>query len=105
MPNFKHSGEASFPYAVTGFPACGRSITPSDATDLLSLKDGVTAIPMHVVVFGAGTITVIPAGNSDANTLQFTVSATAADVGFTVPVLVRRVMATGTAATGIFGFY
>ena len=60
---------------------------------------------MHVVVYGAGNIVVIPAGNTDAQTLTFAVSADAAGMGFVVPVLVRRVMNTSTTATSIFGFY
>lgn len=100
---YKHSGEASTTHAITGFPLCSRSITPSDANDLQNYDS--QNVPMHVIVFDAGDVVVIPAGNADANTDTYTVSATAADAGFAIPVLVRRVLATGTTATAIKGYF
>ena len=100
---FKHSGEAHPNPAITGFPLCSIGITPSDANDLTNHTGQQVA--MHVVVSGPGDIVVIPAGNADANTDTYTVSATAADAGFAIPVLVRRVLSTGTSATGIKGYF
>lgn len=100
---FKHSGDAHTNHAITGFPLCSISITPDDTDDLENHTG--QQVSMHVVVFDAGDIVVIPAGNDDANTDTYTVSATAADSGFAVPVLVRRVLATGTTATAIKGYF
>lgn len=99
----RHSGDASSYYALTGFPHCSRSITPNDSTDLQNYSS--LGVAMHVVVYGAGTIVVIPAGNADASTDTYTVSANAAEIGFVLPVLVRRVLLTGTTATVIKGYF
>lgn len=100
---FNHSGEARPSYSITGFPLCSKSVTPSDTVDLTNHQNQTVA--QHIIVSDAGNIVVIPAGNADANTDTYTVSATAADGGFTIPVLVRRVLATGTTATAIKGYY
>lgn len=100
---FKHSGEAAPSYTVTGYPLCSKAVTPNDSTDLTNHQG--QSVAQHIIVSDAGNIVVIPAGNADANTDTYTVSATAADGGFTIPVLVRRVLATGTTATAIKGYY
>lgn len=100
---FEHSGQATTVHTITGFPLCSTDITPHDTNPLVNNQGN--ALAMHVVVFDAGNIVVIPAGNADADTDTYTVSATAADAGFALPVLVRRVLATGTTATVIKGYY
>lgn len=93
----------SFPDATTFTASCpalpqgAKAITPSD-TD--TFQRAVT-----VVCGGAGTITVSPANQTAANIgtvpdVQFTMPA-----GGIVPVQVKAVKATGTAATLIVALY
>lgn len=100
---FKHSGQSRPSYAITGFPLCSKAVTPHDTNELTNYDSETVA--QTIVVYGAGDIVVVPAGNAAANTDTYTVSAAAADAGFTLPVLVRIVKSTGTTATVIKGYF
>lgn len=67
------------------------TVTPSDATDLTG---GLT---LALYIGGAGTVTVV---YQDGRTQQFTATA-----GLTLPVSIKRVNATGTAATNMVALY
>lgn len=75
---------------VTGLPHNAAAITPSDSADL--------STPMMIWVNGAGTVAVIPAGGQ--STVTYTMPAASV-----VPVRVKRVLATGTTATGLVGHW
>lgn len=75
---------------ITAFPARAFDITPSDATVFEN------AVTVHVNT--TGDVAVEPWSSTDV--LTFTV----AD-GQPVPVVVKRVLATGTTATGLIGLY
>lgn len=87
----------SDPYAASGLslnsPALhAGAITPSDAADL-----AVTTRAIYVG--GAGAVKLILAGDTEAITL---VAVTAGQV---LPVRAKRVLATGTTATGLVGLW
>lgn len=75
---------------VTSFPLHAADLTPSDTTEYIEGR--------QVYVGGAGDVTVEPFyGN---NTVTFSLEA-----GQFVPVVCRRVLATGTTATDLVGIY
>lgn len=72
------------------------AVTPSDTTDLAEVT---RALNVHKGTGGSTTdLAVIMAGDSSAITLTFA-------VGTTIPIRVRRVLATGTDATRIVALY
>jgi hypothetical protein len=75
---------------ITSYPINHFAITKSDSEDL--------ARPCVVVAQGAGNVAVLPAGQGDAQTYYV-------PDGGHVPVVVRRVLNTGTTATGLVGVY
>lgn len=70
---------------------------PLDRAAAVTPDDNITFEPSTILVQGAGAIAVQPAGNRPGDTVIYTATA-----GQVLPVLVSRVLATGTAATGIF---
>jgi len=86
------------PYTLTGFPGCAKSITPSNVNPLTDLDGNVRA--QTVYAGGAGTVRVVPVGNSIAEPVDFVVP----DGGL-VPVEVNYVFSTGTTATGLVGLF
>lgn len=79
-------------FAKLNTPA-GRAIAITPANS--DLPEYVKAIRCN----GAGNIVILPAKNEDGQTVTLAVLA-----GETIPVLTRRVLVTGTTATGIVGF-
>ena len=73
------------------FPRKHRTITPSDSTDLLA-KDG-----MVIYCGSAGTIAV-----HDQDGVSITYTVVAGDI---LPLVVRRVLSTGTTVTPVIGLY
>lgn len=65
-----------------------KAVTPSDSLDF-------TKYPKAIVVTAYGNLVVLPIGNDDADTVTFT----AVNAGFSPPIRVRRVLATGTTAS------
>lgn len=86
------------PTVVTGFPACAKAITPSDATPLLDFNNNPRA--MTVYVGTAGTVSVIPVGNDISQPVSFIVPA-----GGLIPVEVKYVRFSGTNAGGLVGLF
>lgn len=86
------------PYTVTGFPACAKAITPSDATPLLDYDNNPTG--MTVYVGTAGDVRCVPIGNTIAQPVTFKVPA-----GGLVPVEVNYVFSTGTTASTLVGLF
>jgi len=83
---------------VTRFPSCAKAITPHDTNPLTNFQG--SAQPQMVIVNGAGDVVVVPAGNDDAQTITYTLTA-----GSVVPVICRIVKAAGTTATGLVGHF
>lgn len=83
---------------VTSFPFCGLPIVPSDANPLKN-KAGEPQ-PQTVRVGTAGVVVFIPVGNADADTLTLTCVA-----GEVLLCLVRKVLASGTTAAGLTGYF
>lgn len=84
-----------FALAAKGVTAQARSaaaVTPSDTTDL-------TIYAKALWIGGDGTLTVIPVDNTDNAPVTFAVPQGV------FPVQVRRVLSTGTTATGIVALY
>lgn len=79
---------------VTGYPWCARVITPHATDPLMNYQSEPQ--PMTVQATSAGAINCVPFGNEDAETMTFTLEA-----GEFIPVLVRRVLVSGTTATCI----
>jgi hypothetical protein len=75
---------------LTSPPNDGLSITPDDNTDL-------TAVIRAINVDTAGTVAVLTTRNTS---LTLYVAA-----GIVFPIMAKRVLATGTTATGIVGLY
>lgn len=72
------------------------AVTPNDSTDLAEVTRGLN---VHKGTGGATTdVAVIMAGDSQAVTLTF-------EVGYVIPIRVRRVLATGTDATRVVALY
>lgn len=72
------------------------TITPDDNNDLAEVT---RAINVHKGTGGSTTdIAVILSGDSSAVTMTF-------EVGYVIPIRVRRVLATGTDATRVVGLY
>jgi hypothetical protein len=86
------------PIVVTGFPACAKAITPSDITPLLDYDNQPRA--MTVYVGSAGTVSVLPVGNSAGQFVTFTMVA-----GGVVPVEATMVRFTGTSASNLVGLF
>ena len=81
----------SYSPSLTGPVTGGFDITPDDATDL-------TTLPRALMVTGTGDMAVVL---KDGATLTLPGLA----VGVIYPFRVRRILATGTTATGIKGLY
>lgn len=75
-------------------PALWVAVTPSDTTDL---PQGVAK---GLYVDQAGTLTFIPADNLNSQAVTINVTA-----GTRIDSFVRRVLSTGTSATGIYALY
>lgn len=72
------------------------AITPNDSTDLVEITRGLN---VHKGTGGTTTdVKVLLAGDADPVTLTF-------QVGFVIPLRIRRVYATGTDATRIVALY
>lgn len=76
---------------VTAFPRAAVAVTPNDSVDLSE--------PMTVIAGTAGAVAVIPASGGAS------VVFAGIQAGQAVPVLVSRVLATGTTATGLVGVF
>jgi len=83
---------------VTAFPIRAIVVTPSDADNLEDYAS--TDQPMQIQAVGAGDVAVLPLGNPEGQTLIFALAA-----GEFVPVRCIRVLATGTTATPIRGYW
>lgn len=83
---------------VTGFPHCAKAITPSNTVDLQNYAGQDQH--MTIRVGAGGAVKYLPLGNADGDFI----TQTFAD-GEYIPVLVRRVFATGTTATGLVGYF
>lgn len=85
---------------ITGFPPRAFNITASDTTEydggIAVFANGAGDVTVEPV---SGTGTLAPSGYSDT-TVTFTLAA-----GQLVPVTVKRVLATGTTATGLIAVY
>ncbi len=86
------------PIVVTGFPACAKAITPSDATPLRDFDNRPRA--MTVYVGTGGTVSVVPVGNDTTQYVSFVVP----DGGL-VPVECSYVRSTGTGASNLVGLF
>lgn len=84
---------------TTGYPLFAKAITPNDG-DVLKDQNGIDN-HQFVYVGTGGDVTVIPAG------LELTDAAVtfAVPTGGMVPVMCRKVLATGTSASGLIGIY
>lgn len=83
---------------VTGFPWCAKPVTPHDSNELVNWQDEPQA--QTVLASVGGSIKVLPLGNAPGQEVTFIVTA-----GDVVPVLCRRVLATGTTASSLIGLY
>jgi hypothetical protein len=83
---------------VTAFPIRAKVITPDDADNVVDF-DG-TDQPMQIQAVTAGDVAVLPLGNPAGQTLVFTLLA-----GEYVPVRCIKVLATGTTAVTIRGYW
>lgn len=83
---------------TTKYPPRAVAITPHDTNALVD-QDG-TEQAMTVFVGSAGTVAVLPAGNTGTTAVTFTIPA-----GGVVPVLCRVVKSTGTTASGLVGVW
>lgn len=79
-----------FKKSLVSPPNDGISITPNDSTDL-------TAVIRAINVATSGNVTVLTTRNT-----QLTLYVTA---GIAFPIMAKRVLSTGTDATGIVGLY
>ncbi len=92
------AASAQLAQVVTVFPPSAKSITPH-ATDLLTDFNG-DPVNMYVFVGVAGDVNCDPAGNPSGQTITFTLEA-----GDIVPVACKRVLVSGTTATGLVGLF
>lgn len=83
---------------VTGFPWCAKVITPDDDADLTNHQGEPQA--MTVLAKTEGDVKVIPMAGEPEAGIVFTVAA-----GDYVPVLCKRVLASGTTATELIGLF
>lgn len=80
------------------FPTNGIAYTPPNDTDTFVDSRG-DAVPVSVWVGGTGNVTVLPFGATVAVTF------TAVPAGTMLPVMVRRINATGLTATNLVVIY
>lgn len=86
------------PIPVWGPSSKPVAITPSDVTDLTN--SGIKSI----YVGGAGNIAVIGLNDTTNGGAGTAVTFTAVPVGTTLPVIPKKVLATGTTATNLVGY-
>lgn len=96
MPTMNNASPASATVPV--FPHNAVAYTPPNDTDTFVDVQG-SAIPVSLWVGGSGNVTVLPFGASS------TVTFTAVPAGTMLPVMVRRVNATGLTATNLVVIY
>lgn len=89
---------AQLDQTVTVYPPSAKSITPHNTDLLTDYNDD--PVNMYVFVGVAGDVVCDPAGNPTGQTITFTLEA-----GDFVPVACKRVLATGTTATGLVGIF
>jgi hypothetical protein len=87
------------PISFTGYPLFAKAITPHNDNNLTNYTGAETA--QYVFVGVTGNVVCLPAGNPDGSTVTFS----SLEAGSFVPVLCRRVLATGTTATGLIGIF
>lgn len=92
------TGKTTAAHQVTSYPWAAKAIVPSDSANLQGYDNKDQ--PMTVRVGVAGTVVFLPVNNDPANTI--TLSCVAGEI---LPCIVLKVLAGGTTATGLVGFY
>jgi hypothetical protein len=92
------AASAQLAQTVTVFPPSAKDITPHATNLLVDYNDD--PVNMYVFVGVAGDVHCDPAGNPSGETIIFTIEA-----GQFVPVACKRVLVSGTTATGLVGIF